>query len=232
MKKNVNLMVYHVIGFDMIDALVMTLGFEPGPLISAVASAAAEGLAEGARIVIFTAGFPDERAERAWRQLQDVVSMMELPRRLGVEMEKHEIPLRDLVEAIRVVKEVLSELREKNVKIAITGGMRAVGLAVFIAYLLVDWRYEPRLEVYLEGRGMALSVPEVRKLFRLSLTEERLRLLKFMKPGNVYTPSDLSGFLRKDRSTIYRQLQALLEGGIVERVDGGYRLSRLGLLLI
>ncbi|RLF05134.1 MAG: hypothetical protein DRK00_05190 [Thermoprotei archaeon] len=216
----------------MLDVVVMTLGFEPGPLISTVASAMAEGLSEGARIIVFTAAFPDERADRAWRQLQNVVGMMELPKRLGIVMEKREVPLDDFVRAICSVKQVLSKLRELRVKISITGGMRAVGLAVYTAYLLVEWRHEPKLEVYLEGRGMALTMPEVRRLFRLAVVGERGRLLRAMEPDKVYRPSNLAAVLGKDRSTVYRQLRALAERGIVKRVNGGFTLSKLGLLLV
>ena len=216
----------------MLDALIMTLGFEPGPLISAVASAAAEGLNEGARIVVFTAGFKDERAERAWLQLQTVIGMMELPRRLGVKVEKHEVPLHDFVDAVRSVKQVIDELRRGKVKISITGGMRALGLAVFTAYMLVEWRYEPMLEVYLEGRGMALAMPEMRRLFKLAVRGEKAALLKAMEPGKPYRPATLAAALGKDRSTVYRHLRALADMGVVERTNGGFSLSRLGLLLI
>ncbi len=212
--------------------MVMTLGFEPGPLISAIASCAAEGLSEGAEVIVFTAGFPDERAERAWRQLQNVIGMMDLTKRLDVKLERHRVPLEDFTEAVRTIKDRLVGIKDRRVRIALTGGMRALGLAVFVAYLLIDWTSEPRLEVYLEGRGMALSVPEVRRLIGRSITPERVSLLRTMKPGRVYRPSDLSGLVGKDRSTIYRHLQALLRTGLVERVDNGYRLSKLGLLLV
>jgi len=215
-----------------LDALVMVLGFDPGPLVSAVASSVADGFSPGARIIVFTAGFPDERAERAWRQFQDVIGLMELPKRLNVKVERYQVPLNDFVEAVCRVKEIFEDLRELRVKISITGGMRALGIAVFLAYMLIDWKYEPSVEVYLEGRGMALKIPEVQRIVKYRLTSERLELLKAMKPGRVYKPSDLSGLLGKDRSTIYRQLQALVEEGFVERADGGYRLSRLGLLLV
>ncbi|MEM4411440.1 MAG: hypothetical protein QXO66_01175 [Thermofilum sp.] len=69
----------------MIDALVMTLGFEPGPLISTIASAASEGFSERAQILVFTSAFPDERADRAWLELQRIVNMMDFAKRLGLQ---------------------------------------------------------------------------------------------------------------------------------------------------
>ncbi|MEM2196173.1 MAG: hypothetical protein QW290_03745, partial [Sulfolobales archaeon] len=140
----------------MFDSIVLTLGFEPGPLISAVASAAAEGFSEKARIVVFTAGFPEERSERAWLQLQQVIGMMELEKKLGIKLEKHEVPLDDMASAVLYIKRVLDGLKDGYVKVSVTGGMRALGLALFTAYLLIDWAREPKVEVYLEGRGLAL----------------------------------------------------------------------------
>jgi hypothetical protein len=60
----------------MLDALIMTLGFEPGSLVSAAATAATEGLGERARIIVFTAALPDERAGRAWLDFQRVLNVM------------------------------------------------------------------------------------------------------------------------------------------------------------
>jgi len=145
--------------YCVIDALVMILGFEPGPLISAFAGAVAEGFSEGARVIVFTAAFPDERSERAWLEFQRVVNMMEVPRKLGVELELKEVPLDDIASAILEASKITAELRKKKVKVAITGGMRALGIAVFAAVLLTRWEREPEVEVHLEGRGTALKVP-------------------------------------------------------------------------
>jgi len=216
----------------MFDALVMTLGFEPGPLISAMASAVAEGLSENSRIIVLTAGFKDERAERAWLQLQTVIGMMEIHKKLAVSVEKHEIRLDDFATAVLDVKKILNELEDKRVKISITGGMRALGLAVFTVYLLIKWKHTPSLEVYLEGRGMALPVPEIKKFFEIMITGERYQLIKMMKPGEFYKPTVLATALGKDRSTVYRHLKALAKMGIVNRTEKGFSLSRLGQLLI
>jgi len=215
----------------MLDALVLTLGFEPGPLVSAIASSTAEGFAKEARIIVLTAAYPDERSERAWLQLQQVFKMMELEKKLNVKLERFEVPLVDLIEAVLHIKEILKTVKEGNVRLAITGGMRALGLALFIAYLFTDWMKEPRVEVYLEGRGMALEVPSIRRLFSIELSESHLEVLRLMKPGVAYASTDLSGLLRKDRSTIYRHLQALVYRGLLERTPEGFKLSKLGLLL-
>jgi CRISPR locus-related DNA-binding protein len=157
--------------------------------------------------------------------------MMELEKKLNVKLERFEVPLVDLIEAVLHIKEILKTVKEGNVRLAITGGMRALGLALFIVYLFTDWMKEPRVEVYLEGRGMALEVPSIRRLFSIELSESHLEVLRLMKPGVAYASTDLSGLLRKDRSTIYRHLQALVYRGLLERTPEGFKLSKLGLLL-
>ena len=215
----------------MLDALIMTLGFEPGPLISSVAAAAAEGLSEKARIIVLTAGFPDERAERAWLEFQKVFGMMGIAEKLEVKLERHEIPLDDMTSAILKIKRVLNELREKSAKICITGGMRALGIALFISYLLVEWRKDPSLSVYLEGRAHALSLPNIRSFLSIKLTKAQRDLLRLMESGGVYTSSDLADLTGRDRSTVYRGLQALYKKGLLEKNERGYKLSRLGELV-
>lgn len=215
----------------MIDALVMTLGFEPGPLISTIASAASEGFSERAQILRLTSAFPDEGADRAWLELQRIVNMMDFAKRLGLQPELREVPLTDFPEAVGSIRESLLPLRDKAVKISITGGMRALGLALFTAYLLIDWVREPRLNVYLEGRGIAVEIPPLHRFLTVNLTETQLEILSLMRTGAPYTTSDIAGLLKKDRSTIYKNLQWLCEKGLVERKGNIFRLSKLGSVL-
>ncbi|ABL78755.1 transcriptional regulator, TrmB [Thermofilum pendens Hrk 5] len=216
----------------VIDALVLTLGFEPGPLISAVASAASEGLAEGARVVVLTAGFPDERAERAWLEFQRVVGMMGLARRPGFSVEKREVPLDDFVAAVINVKSLFRGLEDKRVRISITGGMRALGIAVLTAYLLTRWRVDPEVEVYLEGQGRALRLPRLSRVLGVGVPEAWLEVLSALEKSGPLGASDLGGLLGKDRSTVFRYLKRMEEAGLVRQVDGGYVATDLGRLLL
>ena len=213
----------------VIDALAMTLGFEPGPLISAFASAVSRGLSKGAHVIVFTAAFPDERSERAWLEFQRVVNMMEVSKKLSVELELKEVPLDDMSSAILEVRKVVHELRKKKVKIAITGGMRALGIAVLAAVLLTKWEQEPEIEVHLEGRGIALSVPNLRRLIEVS--GKCLDIVEAMRDGSPVKLEELAIRLGKDRSTVYRRLKLLVEAGAVKRTRYGYQLTPLGLAL-
>jgi len=211
----------------VLGGLVMTLGFEPGPLVSAFASAVAEGLSEGARVLVLTAAFPDERSERAWLDFQRVVGMMEASRRLGVELELREVPLDDMASAILEVRRALAALRGRRVRVAVTGGMRALGFAVLAAVLL-SRDVEAEVEVHLEGRGAALRVPDLRKLLRAS--EKCTDLVEAMRSGPARL-DELAARLGRDRTTVYRKLRLLLEAGAAKKTPRGYELTPLGLAL-
>ncbi len=213
-----------------VDVLILTLGFEPGPLVSAIASYVTEGLSSNAEIIVLTPTFFDERAERAWRQLQNIFEMLNL-KVSGVSLKKVSVDLNDFSKAVLQVKKLFSNFKDKKLCISFTGGMRALILAVFVAYLLTDWQHHPNLTVFLEGRGLALSIPRLSLCLGVNVNEHMLKLMKYMRPGVVYKPGDLCGFLNKDRSTVYRQLKSLINAGLVERVTGGFRLTLLGELV-
>ena len=137
---------------------------------------------------------------------------------------------RDMALAILSVKRVFDGIREKHVKISITGGMRALGLAVFIAQLLTKWRHEPKMEVYLEGRGAALAVPDVRKL--MVAMEKCADLVQLMKERGPCRLSQLALELGKDRSTVYRKMKILVGAGAAKRTRRGYELTVLGEMLV
>ncbi|RSN72528.1 MAG: hypothetical protein DSO07_08190, partial [Thermoproteota archaeon] len=65
----------------------------------------------------------------------------------------------------------------------------------------------------------------------VGLTRAQLELLKFMEPGNSYTPSDLASVVRRDRSTVYRSLLALYRKGLLDKNENKYTISKLGELL-
>jgi len=213
---------------EKLGALIMTLGFEPGPLVSAMAANAAEGFEPGAEIMVFTPSFKDERAERAWRELQNVFSMMSLR---DVSLRRLVVNLSDFTSAVLQVKKVFADLRGRRVKISLTGGMRALVLAVFVAYLTTRWERVPEVEVFLEGRGEALRIPRLAAALGPRVGERKLRVLSFMRPSITYRIGDLAGLLPQERSTIYRHLKSLAEVGLVERVDGTFKITDLGLIL-
>ena len=213
----------------LVEVLFLTLGFEPGPALRAVASSM---LARDARIIVFTPTFRDERAERAFRDLNSIVGMMFGGEHSLVKprIERVNLNLEPISEAILEAKRVMSKYVDKNVAIHLSGGMRALCIAVFIAYLLTPWRKMPRLYVWLEGYGRSLEIPPVTEILQpivIGVKREILgRLLREPK-----TIGQLSIELDKDPSVIYRHVQWLQERKLVQREGKLIKITQLGRLL-
>ncbi len=209
----------------MVEAVFLTLGFEPGPLIRAVASKKLEG---GCEIVVFTPSFRDDRAERAWSDFNRILSMMFEAKNVNV--KRIIVDLTSFPRAVRNVKSVLEEYCDRSVAICLTGGMRALVLAVYTSYLLVNWGRKPVVEVYLEGRGYSLTVPDVSRILVSELSEERGKILKLLLKRSM-SSTEIATVMHKDRSTVYRHLTWLVERGLVVRDGRLYKLTMLGELL-
>lgn len=207
------------------DVVVLLLGFEPGPLVRAVASC---NLRVGGRVIVFMPSFRDERAERAWSDFCRILNMMFNGGRVSV--ERVEVDLTDIVTAVRRIRSVLNSISNMNTVIVFTGGMRALVLSVFIAYLLVEWKVKPKLKVYLEGRGYTIDIPDLTTVLSLDISREKLRILETLidKPRTV---SEIARKLGKDRSTIHRHIDWLQRKNLVERENKTFKLTSIGKLL-
>jgi len=211
----------------MMDALIMTLGFEPGPLIRAVAK---YPLKERGDIVIFMPTYRDERAERAYTDFEKICKML-IGDRSDVRVSRYEINLEDVSSAILRIRRLLSKYSDKDVAICITGGMRALCILVYIAYLMTPWKRDPVVEVYVENRGFSVMLPPVHKVLEFGLSSEKIQILKVLAEGDK-SASEIALLLNKDRSTIYRHLEWLESRGLIEKVERGlFKLSYLGKLM-
>ena len=65
----------------------------------------------------------------------------------------------------------------------------------------------------------------------MKLTETQALILRAMREGVAYTSSDISGHIGRDRSTVYKNLAALQELGLVAREGNYYRITELGALI-
>ncbi|MEM2703197.1 MAG: CRISPR-associated CARF protein Csa3 [Candidatus Bathyarchaeia archaeon] len=213
--------------FQLFDALIMTLGFEPGPLIRSIAS---YNLRTGASIIIFTPSFKDERADRAYLEFKRICDM--ILKDTSINFQKVEVDLADFVKAVRYVKIMLSKFVDRHVAFCFSGGMRALSFAVFVAYLLLEWRHRPAIEVHLEGRSERLTVPPLNEIIKISITKEKLNILQLILQHGKLSAGNIAVLMQKDRSTIYRHLVSLLEDGLIRQKGKVYELTDLGLMLI
>lgn len=212
---------------QLYDALIMTLGFEPGPLVRAIAS---HNLRFGGSIIIFTSGFKDDRAERAYLEFKKICDM--IYKDVTINLEKIEVDLTDFLKAVRHVKEMLSKFVDKRVAFCFSGGMRALCFAVFTAYLTLKWKYKPVIEVHLEGRAERLVIPSLNEVIKISISEEKMSILRLLSKHGSLSVGNIAVLMQKNRSTIYRHLTSLLESGLIRQRGKVYELSDLGFVLI
>jgi CRISPR locus-related DNA-binding protein len=211
---------------QLFDALIMTLGFEPGPLIRAAAS---HNLRTGASIIVFTPSFKDERAERAYFELKNICDI--LFKDTQVNFQKIEVDLTDFVRAVKHVKRLLSAFTDKHIAFCFSGGMRALCLAVYTAYLVLEWQHPPSVEVHLEGRAERLIIPSPHKIIKVNISEEKLNILRLLLQHERLSAGNIAALMQKDRSTIYRHLSSLFKDGLIKQRGKMYELTDLGFML-
>ncbi|MEM4489206.1 MAG: CRISPR-associated CARF protein Csa3 [Desulfurococcaceae archaeon] len=209
------------------DALVLTLGFEPGPLVMATAS---HNLRLGASIIVFTSSFKDDRVERAYLEFKKICNM--IYKDAAISLEKIEVDLTDFLKAVRQVKEILSKFTDKRIALCFSGGMRALCFAVFIAYLTLDWKHKPVIEVHLEGRAERLAIPALNEVIKINVSEEKMSVLQLLSKHGSLSAGNIAVLMHKDRSTIYRHLTSLIKSGLVRQRGKMYELTDLGLMLV
>lgn len=212
---------------QVFDALIMTLGFEPGPLIRAVASHTPRS---GASIIIFTPSFKDDRTEKAYLEFKKICDM--IFKDTSIKFQKIEVDLTDFPKAVRHVKTILSNFIDKQIAFCFSGGMRALCFVVFVAYLMLEWRHQPNIEIYLEGRIEHLSIPSIKEIIKINISEEKLNILQLLFQHGKLSAGNIAVLLQKDRSTIYRHLTSLLKSGLIRQKGKIYELTNLGLMLI
>ncbi|MCS7098703.1 MAG: CRISPR-associated CARF protein Csa3 [Candidatus Methanomethyliaceae archaeon] len=209
-------------GNNLLEALVITLGFEPASSIRAIAS---HNLRDDASIIIITPSFKDERVERAFLELKrfrDIIF-----NGLKVTIQKFEVDLMNFSNAVLQIKALLSNLVDKRVALCFSGGMRGLCIAVYTACLLLKWRHPLSITVYLEGRAEYMVIPPIHKIIKINVSEEGLAILRLLSQSNS-SISNLAKLLKKDRSTVYRQLLRLKDVGLVEQRGRVYKLTELG----
>lgn len=210
-----------------LDALIMTLGFEAGPLIRSVAS---YNLRKGASIIILTPSFKDERAERAYSEFKRICDM--ILKEASINFQKIEVDLTEFAKAVKHIKAILSEFVCKQVAFCFSGGMRALSFAVFVAYLLLEWQYPPNVEVHLEGRYERLVIPPLNEIIKVNVSEEKLAILRLLLQHGKLSAGNIAILLQKDRSTIHRHIISLIECGLIKQKGKMYELTDLGLMIM
>ncbi len=183
-------------------------------------------LGTGDTIILLTADI-DERVERAYNSLRDILSRMGESPQLRLEtLEKHMDSFPRLVGAIRRILENVLEAHE-NIILVLSGGMRVIVLALYTALLLLSRESRGKISVIeLEPEspgknfGAVFQIPgKLLDLFSGPELGIKTEILKTLADQPGITVQELSRILRRDESTVRKHVKSLAEMGLV-RLEG------------
>ncbi|ALU12669.1 hypothetical protein EYM_06250 [Ignicoccus islandicus DSM 13165] len=175
----------------------------------------------------------DKRNETVMANLKDLL------RGFNIDIEVKELDPFDLLSSIASVYDSIREFEE--VVACLSGGMRALVLAIYTALLSLPMEVHPNVKLYLEiegdptsGKVYALDEISSHLLGLYGRKDVRARIIEIVKKvneeGRGATFSDIHKVLKKERSkaTIHKTLEKLVEEGILVRNgEGEYYLSWL-----
>lgn len=191
----------------MKNALILTLGFDEKFCYRAILR---HGLKEGDKIVLITAGLV-EKVKKAYEWIKSFAE-----RSYDIEVRLIQINVRNFTEAISKVTALLDELRDYNVIVNLSGGMRALVIIVLLALMIKPMR-NLKLEIELEDfsglieiSNNLLRIHEIKQI----LTEEKVEILSLIVQGKGSVKT-ISEILKKDASTIRRHISDLERFGLI-----------------
>jgi len=189
------------------NALILTLGFDEKFCYRAILR---HGLKEGDKIVLITAGLV-EKVKKAYEWIKSFAE-----RSYDIEVRLIQINVRNFTEAISKVTALLDELRDYNVIVNLSGGMRALVIIVLLALMIKPMR-NLKLEIELEDfsglieiSNNLLRIHEIKQI----LTEEKVEILSLIVQGKGSVKT-ISEILKKDASTIRRHISDLERFGLI-----------------
>ncbi len=194
--------------------IIVTFGWTEAPVISAVVR---HGLEAGDRIVLLRPSEEDERSVKAASDLRSFLSNVQ-----GVELIDEIINVRDFVSSVISIKEILEKEQGRRVIVNLSGGMRILVLAAYVASLFSKGNVE-LLEVDAENRRFRVSLPliDLPLLMELKNKPRLLEVLRFLRDGKPLNVIEEDAGI--PRSTAYWQVKELERMRLVERRGIGRR---------
>jgi len=187
--------------------LVLTLGFDEKFAVRALLRA---GLSFGDKAVIFLAEPLDERAIKAWRTVEDIVSRYFS----GVNVKTVKVDVSEFYDAVATIAEKLRE-ESKNVNkviINLSGGMRILILEVLVAAHLL--KLKALVEIEFENfLGLAKFPLE---LLRIELSEKEKLILKYVVSRKETTITNIANALELSKTTAHRKVWKLASQGLIK----------------
>ncbi|RLE80834.1 MAG: hypothetical protein DRJ52_05510 [Thermoprotei archaeon] len=197
----------------MKKALFITLGFDEKFAIRALMR---HKLEEGDTLVVLTAKPIIDRVEKALSSIKGFITSYSK----GVRVKIVEVPVREVVEAVALVKETLEKYSGHQIILNVSGGMRALVVEMCIGAALSSVGF--KLELETEDSSAYLEFPtELLRVHRIlySMTDTKKSILQtILEKNSPVTVRELAEELGRDPSTLRRHLYKLIELGFVRVV--------------
>ncbi len=184
----------------------MTLGFDERFCCRAILK---HGVEEDDKIILLTAGLV-ERVKKAYEWIKTFVE-----RSYDVNVELIEVDVRDFAKGVKTVITLLEELKDYDLIVNLSGGMRALAIIVLIALLIKPMR-NLKVEIELEDFSGVVEIPKaIFKLNKLELSDEKREILKMIVNGYQDVRS-IAEVIHKDDSTVRRHISSLKNLGLIK----------------
>jgi len=193
----------------MPKCLIATFGWTEQFVLSSILK---HGIEVGDWIILLV---PDRRDEKSEVIIRDFESFLNRYGE-GIELKVERVPLDSFDHAVAKVSEVLREVLSKNpekVVINLSGGMRVLILATYIAVLLACPR-DVMIELETEDRERSYHIPNLSIRGLVKLNEIDRVILKELRGCEADT-SRLLQKLKIPRSTLHKHLRELESKGLV-----------------
>lgn len=202
--------------------MVSTLGFEEKWAVRAILT---YGLEPGDKIVLFTGSVID-RVKKAYESIVKIASMVG-----SVDVKLYEINTScSFIEFVSKIKSVVESegRRASQIIVVLSGGMRAIVLAVYTALLFLGKEVKEKIKVVridLEDERCYVEVPPILLREHVETWDPGVlkELIKIIHSRSVMSLNNLSRETGKDPTTLRRQLQKLASKGVVVVEQRPYR---------
>jgi CRISPR locus-related DNA-binding protein len=208
----------------MQKSIFLTLGWSTTPAVSAVVR---HGIKKDDELILLLSHLKDEQAEAAVRDVKSLTSKLS-----GVKLKEVTIPLTDFSESVATIKMELDRRAENQCIMNLSGGMRVLVLAAFMACTLCKVK-DLTVEIEAENRSFLLELPILRKglLEKFPVNAVKLLQLCLREENSVI----LRQTLKVPPSTFHEYVTSLERAGLLERERRGklynIRLTELGRLV-
>ncbi|MCD6458390.1 MAG: CRISPR locus-related DNA-binding protein [Thermoproteales archaeon] len=198
---------------------VFTLGFEEKYVLRSLTT---KGVTKNDEIWII---IPKPRSDRTDTALSFI--KMSLRKLFDKNVNVFEVPIDDFYLSVKELRDLLDGLLQKGeIMLNISGGMKILALALLAAALTLNKEF--KITILREDMGKIYELPSI--VFRpISLDNIDIKILRKLSKAGLISASKLARELKYSRTTVWRRLERLIVEGLVEKVNGKYKITGLGI---